>query len=69
MTYIEKLTAIALERGIDTTNIFGKVELLKEILVHQSPNEANEFMIDTFIMLDDEIDHAFKELGLEKDTQ
>ncbi|MDM5264768.1 hypothetical protein PF327_11235 [Sulfurovum sp. XTW-4] len=68
LTTAEKLKMIAIERGIDSTNLFGKIELLKEVLIHQTPKDANDFLIDTFMMIEDEIDFSFKELGLDEDV-
>ncbi len=64
----EKLKMIADKRDIDSRNLFGKIELLKEVLLHQTPKHANDFLIDTFMMIEDEIDFAFKELGLDEDV-
>jgi len=69
MTHIEKLNEIAHDRGIDTSTLFGKINLLREILVYQDKEKANDFMVDTFTVMDDEIDHAFKELGLEEEEE
>lgn len=66
MTHTEKLGEIAKKRDIDIRNLFGKIELLKEILIFTDPKEANDFMLDTFMMCDNEIAHAFNELGLEE---
>ena len=59
MTHAEKLKEIASELCIDTTSLYCKIELLKEILLYQDMEDANNFMIDTFMMLDDEIDDLF----------
>ena len=69
MTHAEKLKEIASELCIDTTSLYGKIELLKEILIYQDMKDANDFMIDTFMMLDDEIDHLFEELFGESETE
>lgn len=60
----QKLIAIAKERGLDTSTLNGRHELLKEVLRHQSEGEAMNFLVDTFMMLDDEIEFAFDDLGL-----
>jgi len=69
MTQPQKLKEIASELSIDTTSLYGKIELLKEILIYQDAQDANDFMIDTFMMLDDEIDHLFEEMFGESEPE
>ena len=54
---MEKLDLIALDNGIDSTaDSYGKTLLLQAILKSMSEDEANKFMADTLMMLDDEIE-------------
>jgi len=54
---MEKLDLIALDNGIDnTTDSYGKLLLLQAILSSMGEEEANRFMTDTLMMLDDEIE-------------
>jgi len=69
MTHAEKLGEIASELSIDTKSLYGKIELLRELLVYQDMKDANDFMIDTFMMLDNEIDDLFEEMFAEGDTR
>ena len=51
-----KLQAIAKENGIDDiSDAYGKTLLLQAILKSMDEAEANQFMDDTLMMLDDEI--------------
>lgn len=68
MTNIEKIFDIANARGIDASKLYGMCEVLKEILIHQDVELAEHFLIDTFMMLEDEITHAHDELGLSEDV-
>ena len=52
---MDKLDLIALDNGIENTaDSYGKTLLLQAILNSMSEEEANTFMNDTLMMLDDE---------------
>jgi len=54
---MEKLNDIAEQAGIDTIDDFyGKALVMIEVLKSMSKKEANKFMGDTLMMLDDEIE-------------
>ncbi|BAF73355.1 hypothetical protein [Sulfurovum sp. NBC37-1] len=54
---MKKLDLIALDNGIENTgDAYGKTLLLQAILNSMSEEEANSFMNDTLMMLDDEIE-------------
>jgi len=54
---MDKLDLIALNNGIDNTaDSYGKSLLLQAILKSMSKDEANKFMSDTLMMLDDEVE-------------
>jgi methyl coenzyme M reductase subunit C-like uncharacterized protein (methanogenesis marker protein 7) len=63
MTQIEKLDAIAKYTGAKITTLDGMVDTLRSILKSMPEQEAQDFMIDTFMMLSDEIDNMYEEIA------
>lgn len=64
LTNAEILQEIMSARGL-SSNLFGQIEALKEILVHQTIEDAEDIMLDTFMMLENEIKTAYEQLGLD----
>ena len=61
MTQEEKIKALGKYREIDTKDSFGKYLLLNDILNFMGASEADKFMADTLMMLDDEINEMYEE--------
>ena len=61
MKTIEKLELLAESQNISISNNIGKHDVLKFILSRQSTKDIEEFYVDTFIMLEDEICEIFDE--------
>lgn len=68
LTHAEMLQEIKSARGLGS-NLYAQIEALKEILVHQTIEDAEDIMLDTFMMLDNEIKFAFTQLGLDVEVE
>ena len=60
----EMLQEIADKHNIDTKEWFGNYLLLQLILNSMEPKEANQFLLDTFDVLEDEIKELYEREGL-----
>jgi len=62
LTTNDRLLAIAVDNGIDITDWYGKYLVLQLILNSMDKKEADNFLNDTFSMLEDEIKNAYEAL-------
>ncbi len=68
MNTVEKLELLAESQNISIANNIGKHDVLKFILSRLSAKDIDEFYVDTFIMLEDEICEIFdEEVGEEEE--
>jgi len=63
MTQIEKLESIAKYTGTKITTLDGMVDTLRSILKSMQEQEAQDFIIDSFMMLSDSIDYMYEEIA------
>lgn len=61
MKTVEKLDLLSEAHGINISHNIGKHDALKLILSSMETKEIEEFYIDTFMMLDDEITNMYSE--------
>lgn len=67
MTRLEKIDAIKKELALIGDDVLINLEIIKLLVCNKTRNEALKFTQDTLMMLDEDVDRLFTDLGLEED--
>jgi hypothetical protein len=62
MNYTQQLIEIGNSQGIEYVTKYGKMRLLMMVIESMNDEEADSFLYDTFMMLDNEINDLYEEV-------